>query len=137
MRLQGSAHITDDVDVSYARDIANLTQLASALKKHKGRLRGVPEDLPFILDAQTFRNTLNLTLVTDLGSLDLLGEPAGVESFEGLWERSAAMEVDGIEVHVASVDDLLAMKRAANRPKDQNHILELEALRRLLNADSD
>jgi hypothetical protein len=30
------------------------------------------------------------------------------------------------------VDDLIAMKRAANRPKDQLHLMELEALRKLL-----
>jgi len=42
------------------------------------------------------------------------------------------MELYGMHVRVASIDDLLSMKRAANRAKDQNHILELEALKKLL-----
>ena len=34
-------------------------------------------------------------------------------------------------MRVASVDDLIAMKTAAGRPKDKDHVLELRALREL------
>ena len=132
MRLHGCAHITEDVDISYARDRENLRDLASALRDQHARLRGVPADLPFILDEYTFRNVENLTLETDLGALDLLATPAGADSFEGLWERGIEADMEGFTVRVASLDDLIAMKRAANRPKDQNHILELLALKKLL-----
>ena len=137
MRLQGCTHVTEDIDLCYARDSQNLVTLANALSPYHARLRGVPEDLPFVFDARTLRSGLNFTLRTDLGDIDILGEASGVDSFEGLWTRATKMEVYGITVRVASVDDLLAMKRAANRPKDQRHIMELEALRRLLRADED
>ena len=55
-----------------------------------------------------------------------------MDSFDGLWERSATIEIYGISVQVASIADLLSMKRAANRPKDQNHILELLELQKLI-----
>ena len=110
--------------------------LIQTLSTRRVRLRGVPEDLPFIFDRQTLRNTANFTLTTDLGALDILGDAAGVDSFERLWERSILLDVDGEAVHVASIADLLSMKRAANRPKDQNHILELLELQKLLE-DSD
>ena len=41
-------------------------------------------------------------------------------------------EAFGVRTRVASIDDHITMKRAANRPKDQSHILELEALRKLI-----
>jgi predicted nucleotidyltransferase len=137
MRLHGSAHITQDVDFSYARDKENLQALSKALREKNARLRGVPEDLPFVLDEYTFRNTQNLTLITDLGEIDLLAVPDGIDSFEGLLERSVAMDLgEGLIVQVASIDDLIAMKRAANRPKDQSHLYELLALKKLLAEDN-
>ncbi len=133
MRLHGCAHLTDDLDICYARDPANLTTLASAFAPYKPRLRGVPPDLPFLWDARTLKSGLNFTLTMSIGDVDILGEAAGTESFDGLWERSVVMEVESIAVHVASIPDLLSMKRAANRPKDQAHILELLELQKLLN----
>ena len=132
MMSHGSAHVTVDVDVAYARDAENFVALAKAVQSIHARLRGVPSDLPFVLDAQTFRNTMNLTLETDFGALDLLAVPEGLDSYEGLLSRAVEMEVFGVPVHVASIDDLIAMKRAANRPKDQAHLYELLALKKLL-----
>lgn len=132
MVAHGSDHVTQDIDVGYSRDIANMNVLASALAPYHPQLRGAPAGLPFILDLRTLKSVLNLTLLTDLGPVDLLGEAAGVSSFEKLWERSVVLEVEGVRIRVASLDDLIAMKRAAGRPKDQQHLRELEALRALV-----
>jgi hypothetical protein len=64
--------------------------------------------------------------------VELLGHSAGIGSFDELWERSIEMALEGRSVRVASLDDLLGMKRAAGRPKDFEHIVQLEALKRLL-----
>ena len=127
----GSNHVTVDVDIVYARDTANLSALVTSLQSQHPRLRGAPADLPFIFDVRTFQNTLNLTLMTDMGDLDLLGEAPGADTFEALWARAVVVELDGFSVHVASIEDLIAMKTAAGRPKDQNHLMELRALREL------
>ena len=58
-----------------------------------------------------------MTLETSVSSLDILSDIPGVNSFEGLSERSVVRELYGLDVHVASIDDLIAMKRTANRPK--------------------
>src|SRR5437773_933457 len=78
----GSSALTHDLDVCYARDAANLERLAHALKTVRARLRGAPEGLPFLLDAQTLRNGLNFTFQTDIGPIDLLGEVAGVGGYD-------------------------------------------------------
>ncbi len=74
----------------------------------------------------------NLTLQTDLGDFDILAEPEGIDNFEGLWERATYLPLFGLQVRVASLEDLIAMKRAANRPKDQLHVLELLEIQKLL-----
>lgn len=132
MIVHGSAYITQDIDICYARDNENLTRIEALFKAHHVRLRGVPDDLPFLFDVRTLKNVLNLTLATDLGDVDILGDPPGVESFEKLWERSSEIEIYGIPVRVASIEDLIAMKRAANRPKDQGHLIELLELQKLI-----
>ncbi len=37
----------------------------------------------------------------------------------------------------ALIDDLIAMERTANRPKDQTHVMEREALRRLIRSGAE
>lgn len=132
MRIQGAAHTTDDIDFSYARDADSFPGLIDIMNKNHVRLRNVPADLPFFFDLRTLRNTQNFTLITDAGDIDLLAEPAGIDSFDGLWERATIEEIAGMNVRVATIDDLIAMKRAAGRPKDKQHILELLDLQQFL-----
>ena len=131
MRLQGAAHMTDDIDFAFTRDPQSLASLVKALAPYHPRLRGVPPGLPFFWDVRTLQTSINLTLETDIGNVDLLGEPAGITSFDDLWQEATLMDRQGIPVRVASVEALIAMKRAAGRPKDQGHLLELERLREL------
>jgi hypothetical protein len=132
MTAQGASHITLDIDISCDLSSLNLTALATALRRCHARLRDMPPDLPFVLDERSLRNLTNMTLSTDLGNLDILAQPEGVDNFEGLWKRASVMEIFGMMVRVASVEDLIAMKRAANRPKDQLHVLELLDLQQFL-----
>lgn len=124
-KLLGSPTLTADVDISYARDAANLERLAHALLELGARLRGAPARLPFRPDARTIRAGDHFTLATDAGDLDLLGSPAGVKSFDELERAALTLDLDGISVRVAAIDDLIRMKRAAGRPKD---LIELEVL---------
>lgn len=56
---------------------------------------------------------------------------AYIESYNTLKEHGSDIDLFGLPIRVAAIDDLILMKRAANRPKDQNHILELMALKKL------
>lgn len=115
----GSSFPTFDLDVVYARDRDNITRLVDALREIGVRLRGAPADLPFLLDAKTIENGSNFTFVTPHGDFDILGHADGMPGYEELRAEAAVREILGLEIRVASIDHLIAMKRAANRPKDR------------------
>lgn len=60
---------------------------------------------------------------------DIHPHVAGVD-FSGAWKRRVKSFVHGIEVFVPSLDDMLAMKLAANRDKDQEDIKRLKEFKR-------
>ena len=125
----GAPLVTQDVDVCYARDDENLQRLAAALTEVHAELRGAEPNLPFRIDAKTLRAGDAFTLTTDIGWLDVLGTPSGTSGFEDLARTADAFDLFGQRVLVASVDDLIRMKRAAGRPKDLLAVEELGALR--------
>jgi len=126
----GSPRLTNDLDISYSPEPANLEVLGRVLVALDARLRGV-DDVPFVPDARALRQVELLTLDTRHGPLDLLTAPGGGPGWAAL--RSDAIEVmlDGITVPIASLDHLRAMKRAAGRPQDLLDIDELDAIERL------
>jgi hypothetical protein len=130
-QLRGSPSITGDTDVCYARDDENLERMAKALRGLHATLRGAPDDVPFVLDAKTLRMGDHFTFDTDAGALDIFGQPSGIPGgYEELERAADPMEIaPGLTVKVASLDDLIRMKRAAGRPKDLIEVEVLGALR--------
>ena len=126
--IHGSARLTQDVDVVYARSDENIARLASALVPHRPYLRGAPEGLPFRWDEATLRNGLNFTLTTGIGDLDLLGEIAGGGGYEDLLPHTLRVELFGCTICCLDLKTLIRVKRAAGRPKDLEALAELEAL---------
>jgi hypothetical protein len=134
MRIQGSAHVTDDIDFCYRRTPANIKALSAALADLHPYLRGAPPGLPFHFDPPTIQAGLNFTLVTDHGEVDVLGEISGIGNFDKVLALSNEMEAYGFKVPVLSIDGLIAAKKAAGRTKDKLHLLELEELKKLRDA---
>lgn len=128
-RLWGSPLVTNDLDICYARDSANLDALAAALRALRASLRGVTEEVPFKLDARSFRSGDHFTFVTDAGNLDCLGFPDGSGGFDQLTRAARQMDLGEVKVWVAAIEDLMCMKRAAGRPKDLIEVEVLGALR--------
>jgi hypothetical protein len=129
--VHGSAAFTQDLDIAYAPDEENLNRLGRVLVDLGARLRGVTDDVPFIPDGRTLRRTRVLTLDTPLGLIDLLAQPDGAPLYAQLRERAVLEDIAGVQVSVASLGDLIAMKKAAGRPKDLIAVEELEAIQRL------
>lgn len=123
--VRGSPSATYDLDICYARDDDNLERLAAALVELRARLRGAPEDIPFLLDASTLKAGDHFTFLTTAGSLDCLGTPAGTDGYQDLIKRATPEQLVGYTIWVVSLDDLIKMKQAAGRRKD---LIELEVL---------
>jgi predicted nucleotidyltransferase len=131
MIAQGSASLTRDIDCLYDRNPENIKKVVAALRSSHPKLRTTGEPVSFTWDPDFFRNVLNVTLSTDMG-LDLLAEAPGVDNFEQLWARAEEMRLFGLPVRVASIDDLIRMKTATGRPKDNEHALQLQALKKII-----
>jgi len=133
-RIYGSPTVTNDLDLCYARDADNLEQLASALHELRAYLRGAPDGLPFVPDAKTLAAGLNFTFTTKAGNLDLVGMPSGTRAFDDLDRTAEELDLNGLRVRLASLDDLIRMKQAAGRPKDLIEAEVLGALREELDS---
>jgi hypothetical protein len=130
--VRGSSLPTKDIDVIPSRDHSNLDRLGRALTRLNAMIRIPGDSVPTKIDGGFLANMPHmLNLVTDFGEMDLTFSPAGsTGDFEG-WKKGATLEVieDGLTVLVASLDDIIDSKRAANRPKDQMALPYLESLR--------
>jgi predicted nucleotidyltransferase len=130
--LHGSARNTFDLDICFATDRANLDALGEVLVGLDARLRGVADEVPFVPDGEMLRKVTLLTLSTSAGNLDLLAIPPGAPPYKRLRRNADRFDLGGFVVNVASIDDLIAMKETAGRPKDQLDIAELKAIGRLI-----
>jgi predicted nucleotidyltransferase len=125
----GSARLTLDLDIVYRRTPGNMANIVRALAVHRPYLRGAPPGLPFRWDEATLTHGLNFTLITDIGAIDLLGEITGGGGYDALLPRTEALQVFGVECRCLSLEQLIAVKRAAGRVKDLEAIAELEVIR--------
>lgn len=124
-QVHGSPSLTGEVDICFALDGDNLHRLSDALTSMAAIRRGLERGIQAPIDHRALRASDVLALSTRFGDLDLLAHPDPRLDFETLQRRSIAAEIFGMQVRVASLADLMAMKRAAGRPKD---LIELEIL---------
>jgi predicted nucleotidyltransferase len=128
----GHLRATADVDVLPNPAPANMTLLAAALADLGAQLAGVDAHLLGIeLSADTLGEGANFTLTTRLGDLDVMQDVPGAVAYERLAGDAVATELDGVPVRVVSLDDLIALKRAADRGRDRDDLAALTEIARL------
>jgi hypothetical protein len=129
--LHGSNLRTGDVDICPAADPDNLVRLAEALREMEARVRapGATEGLRFACDAEILARTELANLTTRFGDFDLSFRPSGTDGYEDLRQGASDLDLDGLSVPTASLDDVIRSKEAAGRAKDQAHLPVLRLLR--------
>lgn len=131
-RLQGFPRMTADVDITPARDAANLEHLARALRELDARVytEAVPEGLAFDCSAAMLQRADLWNLTTTAGRLDIAFRPSGTKGFDDLVKDAVRFEVYGSPLFAASLRDILRSKEAADRPQDrQDAVIIREMLR--------
>ncbi len=118
---------TFDLDITAATSKANLKRLEGALKELNARLRLPDPDETVVvpLDARMLGGLSSVTTMTRFGPFDLLFEPEGAPIYDELKRRAVEVAPFRLAVRVASVEDLVAMKRAVGREKDAAHLTAL------------
>lgn len=109
----GSAYPTYDVDVAYAGRSDNLNRMAKALR-----------EIGLQIDRHRLREHNVFSFDTEYGTLDILRQIPGIETYGQLRRDSKRKVIAGVPVRVASLNHLIAMKRTANRVKDRLMALE-------------
>jgi len=138
-RAHGARRLTYDVDCVAARAEGNLDRLAWAMRDLHARLRveGLSDDeaalLPVHLSGATLARMEISTWRTDAGDLDVLADIPDRQgrhlSYEELATRAAELDLDGLVLRVAALEDVIASKEWADRPKDRAALDELRSLR--------
>lgn len=118
----GVVRATRDVDVVLAPEPENLERLRALIAEWPATR---PDGSPVPDDAVAPGRTIHLA--TPHGELDLLAERLPPLSFAELSARSELRRVDGVEVPICSLADLVALKRIAGRERDLVDLHDLEA----------
>jgi hypothetical protein len=129
---------TRDIDLTPESTIENLDRLSAALKELRARIRtgAVEEGLPFDHTGKSLGQAEFWNLISPFGEFDISFRPSGFEDgYTELATRAHMVLVDGIEVPVADLSDVIRSKEAAGRPKDLRVLPILYRHRAGLDAD--
>lgn len=137
--LHGSPAMTNDADIMPEHSEANLEHLSVALSDLEARLRveSTPDGVGFDPHPALLRSMQMMNLTTRCGDLDITFEPAGLDGFQAVLERSDEFELSGERVRVAALADIIRSKEAAGRPKDTATLPLLYALQDEIDRDRD
>jgi hypothetical protein len=136
VQLHGFMRSTFDIDLVLAMNDENLARFIAVAKRY-GLVPSIPVPIDTLRDAnqieQWHREKGMLAFALrepQIGGsvVDILVRPN--VPFEQLMANAVAGELFAQKIWIASIDDLITMKRIANRAKDQLDIAALEKIKR-------
>jgi hypothetical protein len=129
--VHGCTYVTQDVDICCDFSPANLLALQKALSDLDPVHRMTPGRKKLQLNEQTSGQFKNLYLDTKIGQLDCLSFIDGLGDYDQVKRASRLIEVEDMKMCVLSLEALIKSKRAMNRPRDREALLQLEAIMKL------
>jgi hypothetical protein len=127
-QVHGHRRTTMDLDLTPDPDPENLARLGAALAELEARPVDATFDGAEIPAADPERLAVAAIvppLLTRHGQLHVLKEPKGGRAFADLREAALVVVLNGTEVAIVSLDDLIRMKRATGRPGDIEDVAAL------------
>ncbi len=129
VQVHGHRRTTKDLDLIPAADQQNLHRLRAALIELDARPRDIPAG-PVPTTEQLAAAAIVPPLTTRHGELHILRDVPGAPSYAELRAHALVIDLDGLALAIAGLDDLIAMKRASGRPADLRDIDVLTAIER-------
>lgn len=122
--VHGRPRATKDLDVWIEASAENAARVMQALRQFGAPLMGLSEQ-------DLAAPGVNFMMGVPPRRIDVLTQISGVE-FRDAWGRRVEVAFgEGLRCPVISLEDLLANKRAADRPQDRADVEALERLARL------
>lgn len=126
--LHGFHRTTDDIDIWIKDNLENRKNLRNAFKEYGlgdfealETIQFIPGWTDFYLD-----NSLRMDIMTSVKGLEDFG-------FDKCLEYASTATIYELEIPFLHINQLIDSKKAANRPKDQIDIIELENIKKLRN----
>jgi predicted nucleotidyltransferase len=118
----GSTLASNDFDFFIRPDPVHLDRAREAFRR-----LGMTESLPTVASFNIIASEATVTLVDPLGGpfIDLMTHISG-PTFDEVWRKHQVRDLGEIRVRVASLEHIIASKRAANREKDRYALKRLK-----------
>ncbi len=126
MAAHGYPRATMDIDIWVLPAPENAEAVLRALRRFGAAMQTITQE-----DLQTEGVVFQIGVAPR--RIDIITTASGLD-FEETFKRSIAIDIDGIDVHIPSLADLIRNKRAAGRTKD---LADAEALEEIWNSEQD
>ncbi|TDW97173.1 hypothetical protein [Dinghuibacter silviterrae] len=126
--LHGFSRYTGDLDIWIEDNAENRQRLRQAFIECGMGDYYMLETMQFVPGWTDFRlmNGLRLDILVDMKGLEGY-------NFEECLQMASIADIDGVQVPFLHINQLIANKKAVNRPKDQVDVIELEKIQKIQN----
>ncbi len=122
LAVHGYPRATMDIDIWVMPSPQNADSVMRALRRFGAPLHNLTKE-----DLQKDGTVFQIGIAPR--RIDIITEASGLR-FDETFARSLSVNIDGIKVHIPSIDDLILNKRASGRTKDLADAEALESLKK-------